>query len=460
MTNFSGRGQNRTILSLTLAVSSLACKPPPAVDDAGSETAGDGDGDPTGDGDGDPTGDGDGDPTGDGDGDPTGDGDGDPTGDGDGDPSGCAGALDILLVVDNSGTMGEAQARLAASMAGLIDPLDAAGVDWRIGVTTTDNGNPWCPPGQTTPEAGNLVLSSCKSRLGDFNFNNGQIDASDLACNDVCEFANVAIAPTTTEVDDTPAPRRWVERIDGVSNLADDLDPAAALACLVPMGINGCGFEQQLESGYLALVRAQNADEMNYGFLRSDASLLVIIVSDEVDCSYNKGWSEIFEPDGNKVFWSDPNSQFPTSAVCWNAGVECVGDPSSYASCDPADFDVNAESAASDADAVLHPVGRYDALLDGLEAQLQALDPTAAVQLSVIGGAAGDGTLVYAASPDSNFQNSFGIGPGCSAGDMEALPPVRMREVVEHSGGQLQSICADSYAGTLGKLVEPFTACP
>ncbi|KIG14243.1 Multiple EGF-like-domain protein 3 precursor [Enhygromyxa salina] len=68
----------------------LAC-PSSEVDNADTETSGDGDGDgdPSGDGDGDgdPSGDGDGDPSGDGDGDPSGDGDGDgdPSGDGDGD---------------------------------------------------------------------------------------------------------------------------------------------------------------------------------------------------------------------------------------------------------------------------------------------------------------------------------------------------------------------------------------
>ena len=442
--------------AVTFAVGAGACTKPPISDEAGTET-GDGDGDPTGDGDGD------GDPTGDGDGAPTGDGDGDPTGDGDGDDNPtCAAALDILLVVDNSGSMGEAQARLATSMSGLIDPLDAAGVDWRIGVTTTDNGNPWCPSGLTTPEAGNLVLSSCKQRIVDFLFNNGEVDATDLACNDVCALGDIAITPTSTEVDPNEEPRRWIERIGGVSNLAENLDPAEALGCLVPMGINGCGFESQLESGYLALLRAQNADESNYGFIRSTASLLVIIISDEVDCSYNKNYAEIFEQDGSKVFWSDPNSPFPTSALCWNAGVACTGDPGAYDSCDPVNRDVNGSSGVSDDEAVLHPISRYAGLLAGLEDQLQDLNPDAITQLSVIAGADTNGGLVYADAEDPNFQNSFGIGPGCTSGDgiITGLPPVRMREVSALSGGQVQSVCAAGYAAALGELVAPFTSCP
>jgi hypothetical protein len=83
-------------VALLLTVPALqGCKTDPPTDEAGTETAGDGDGDPgdgdgdPGDGDGDQTGDGDGDQTGDGDGDQTGDGDGDQTGDGDGDPAEC-----------------------------------------------------------------------------------------------------------------------------------------------------------------------------------------------------------------------------------------------------------------------------------------------------------------------------------------------------------------------------------
>jgi hypothetical protein len=460
-----------TSLAVAGAISAVACQPPEPSGDTNigttdsGESSGDGDptGDGDGDGDGDPTGDGDGDgdPTGDGDGDgdPTGDGDGDPgDGDGDGDPA-CVSALDIVFVVDNSGTMGTIQARLASSISGLIDPLDAAGVDWRIGITTSDNGNPWCQNGVTTPEAGRMVLVPCKQRLQEFLFNNGMVDATDLACNDVCSLDAdwSGVTPTTTQLDPNPAPRPWVEKIDGVTNLADDVDPVAALGCLLPMGINGCGFEQQLESAYLALRRAENVAEDNYGFLRSDASLLVVIVSDEVDCSHDPVYSEIFDQDGNKAFWSDPASPFPTSAVCWNAGVECIGDPSAYDSCDPTNKDVDGNLGVADADAVLRPLSRYLDLLEGLEIQLQALDPNATVRVSILGGVGLDGTPTYAAAlNDPDFQTSFGIGPGCTSPGINGLPPVRMRHVSAQTGGTSRSVCADEYASALTEIVEPF----
>ncbi len=61
--------------------------------------------------------------------------------------------VDIIFVIDNSGSMGDEQAMIAANLDALVDTLDGAQppVDYRIAVTTTDNGNPWCQG--TGPEA-------------------------------------------------------------------------------------------------------------------------------------------------------------------------------------------------------------------------------------------------------------------------------------------------------------------
>jgi hypothetical protein len=399
-----------------------------------------------------------------------GDGDGDPshedTGDGDGDTGepgpidgdGCQEALDILLVIDNSGSMGEEQALLAQSLVQqLLAPLDLGGIDWRLAITTTDNGNPWCPVGSTTPEAGAFVLSSCNERLDDFLFNNGEVDMQDLACNSICSYApgKLHALPTTTAEDPDPKPRPWLERINGVSNLPLDADPVAAALCLVPQGINGCGFEQPLESMALALRRAEDPGTPESGFLRDEAGLLVIIVSDEEDCSYNKDHAEIFEPEGNKAFWSDPTASFPTSAVCWNAGTTCTGDPSGYDDCTSIHYDVNGDPTVIPDLAVLHPVSEYTDLLSSIEQQKRALDPGADVSVLVISGVGIDGQLHYAdvGDTDPEFQNSFGIGPGCTAPPpmgvdypITAVPPVRMREVgAALTSEPLASICAPSF---------------
>jgi hypothetical protein len=431
--------------------------------DAGDSTSDD-DGD-SGDGDGD-TESGDGD-TGDGDGEP-GDGDGDPGNPTPTDGDGCQTALDVLLILDNSGSMGEEQALMASALIEpLLGPLDDTGVDWRLAVTTTDVGNPWCPPGNTTPEQGAFKFSSCNERLEDFLFNNGEVDVTDVACNSLCPYApgKLHALPTTTAEDQVAKPRPWIERIGGVSNLPEDVDPVSAALCIVPQGINGCGFEQPLEALDLAVQRTEDPMSPEYGFLREDASLLVIFVTDEEDCSWAN--ESIFMQDGAKTFWSDQSAAFPTSAVCWNAGTRCIGDPSGYDDCVSANYDEFGNEVPHDM-AVLEPVTGYMNTLLDIEEAKRTLDPGADVSVLVIGGLGLDGQLHYAdvGMVDPQFQDSFGIGPGCvvevpDGEPVTAVPPVRLREVGAALSTQpLASICAPSFVDSLaGAYDQLFGAC-
>jgi hypothetical protein len=376
--------------------------------------------------------------------------------------------VDILFVIDNSGSMGEEQAILANNFGSFIEVLEAEDVEanYRIGVTTSDNGNPWCPQGAYTPEAGNLVLSSCKTRLNDFLFNNGAIDVQDLACNDICNLdaAALEILPTTTDYDSTPKPRPWLENIEGKKNIPESTSTVDAFKCFGPQGINGCGFESQLESMYLSLSRAQTVDEDEYGFLRANAILAIVFVTDEADCSYNKSYSSIFEQDGKKTFWSDPTASFPTSAVCWNAGVECEGDPSGYTSCEPVNKDTDGTVGVSDSEAVLHPMSRYIGLLDGLEQEKQAFNADQELIIALIGGVDSMGDVHYGdiGNIDPDFQDNFGIGPGCTAppppgsiDPVEAVPPVRLKAVVdEFTEGNMFSICEPDYSAALAAIAK------
>jgi hypothetical protein len=364
--------------------------------------------------------------------------------------------VDILFVIDNSESMGPAQANLANNIGAFIATLEANDLNYRIGITTTDNGNPWCSG--TTPEGGNLVLSSCKDRIDDFGFDDRRADASDIACNDICKLDAQAleILPTTIEQQLEAAPRPWLERIAGQQNLPATTDMTEALKCFVPQGIDGCGFESPLESMYLGLLRAQTHSEASYGFLRYGATLAVIFVTDEADCSYNKAFSEVFDPDGDKLFWSDPTLPYPTSALCWNAGVSCTGDPSGYDSCDSINKDVFGNVGVADEDAVLHPMSRYLGQLDGLQ------DWGQEIVVGLIGGVGTDGVPIYRDALDPAFQTSFGMGPGCEAANpndpddvIQAVPPVRLRELVDaFTPGNMFSICAPDYTDALTSIAE------
>lgn len=376
--------------------------------------------------------------------------------------------IDILFVVDNSGSMGAIQGRLAANVGTLIEVLEADEVDanYRIGITTTDSGNPWCPDDVSTPEYGNLVLSSCLNRQEEFYFVEWGPE-SDLACADICTLtdAELEILPTTTHLDDTPQPRPWLERIDGQQNIPASTSMADAFRCFGPQGMRGCGFESTLESMNLALERSMMPDQASYGFLRPEAMLAVVILTDEADCSHNDDYAQIFEEAGGKVFWSDPSDEFPTSAVCWNAGVECVGDPSNYEACTAVNKSVDGQLGVDDDEAVLHPMSRYHDLLNELEQDKKQVRADNEIIVILIGGVGQDGVPVYAdvGGTDPNHQHNFGIGPGCTApprpGSTEpvtAVPPVRMAELVDaFSPGSMFSVCADDYSPAFEAIVAP-----
>lgn len=347
--------------------------------------------------------------------------------------------VDLLFVVDNSASMAGAQQTLATAIPQLVDAFETAGINYRIGITTTDNGNPWCAG--TTPEGGSLVLSSCRSRLSEFD--NPVGTSEQAACLDVCPLETLDVIPTTTASDPSPTPRPWIEVTGGVSNIAN-ASPTEALACALPQGVAGCGFEQPLESAYRALLRTNDDNDPGFGFLRASAVLGVVVITDEADCSHSLDHETIFLPEGDRTFWSDPAAGAPTSAVCWNAGVACSG-----SSCNSVNLDEVGNMTDPD-NAVMRPVSRYVELLQEFEDQKQQIVPDQQVVFAVIGGVGSDGSVTYADGSDPQYLEDYGIGPGCTSADLgAAVPPVRMREVAEAmlvgDEQSLFSVCAADY---------------
>jgi hypothetical protein len=373
--------------------------------------------------------------------------------------------VDILFVIDNSGSMAEEQALLSANFASFINKLEdpAVRANYRIGITTTDvGGNPRCP--NTTPENGNLVLSSCVDRAGNGEFESNDDDFS-FACNDFCDKADadLGIKPTKIEGSDEAAPRKWLENIEGDINVEGVSSMVEAFQCYGPQGVAGCGFESHLESMYLALAKAKDKkSQQNYGFLRERAILSVVFITDEADCSFNPDAKEIFTT--NKVFWDDPETDVaPSSAACWNAGVACSG-----SECHAENYDLDGNPGASDEDAVLQPISKYVDFLQGLENTKKTFDAKQEVLVSLIAGVPvgyerGEAEIPYAPALDPEYQSLFGIGPGCIIGDpadpeTDAVPPVREREFAEafevNDARNLYSICQDDYSAALQAIAD------
>ena len=352
--------------------------------------------------------------------------------------------VDVLFVVDDTSVASQTAA--LELVPGLLERLDANLVDYRVAVTTTDAGNPECA---SAPEAGALVLSSCRERLADFEL--GAEDARPL-CLDRCALAELSTVALASEAE----PRPWIVGGPGPSNLPAGVSAREALDCVLPQGVAGCGFEQPLESLHAALDRAEDPLDPSFGFVRPDAHLLVVIVTDEGDCSHNPAAADIFSPDGDKQFWSDPSAAAPSSAVCWNAGVACSGDPSGYDDCQPADLGPDGAPTADPDAAVLRPVDRYVERVRSLAASKRAVADELAVVVAVVAGVDPEDRNVVHYASDPAFDGEYGIGPGCaSAAGFTAQPPARLFALIERLDdgySDVYSICEAGVAAAVSEF--------
>jgi hypothetical protein len=157
--------------------------------------------------------------------------------------------MDIVFVVDDSGSMSEEQSNLAANFPGFFDVIDnhvnSDGVptDYRIAVTTTGRDVDYTmklPP----PFDVEMPMSESGDN-GAFRTTSGMTNA-------------------------------WIER--------GDTDPQGKFQSLAQVGTGGPSLEMPLYSLQLAFTERVN-DGSNSGFLRDDALLAVVVLTDEDDCS-------------------------------------------------------------------------------------------------------------------------------------------------------------------------------
>ncbi len=156
--------------------------------------------------------------------------------------------VDILFVIDNSCSMETEQASLAANFNSFIAAAEQQDLNYRIGVISTDMTG--CPyPAQTHRPAG-LAQGACGY------------------------FADGAGARTGG-----PRHPDW-RMIDP----GEQPSVAEAFSAVATQGTGGSGIEKGLEAAYAAL-SSPRITHWNRGFLRRDAYLALIFISDEDDHS-------------------------------------------------------------------------------------------------------------------------------------------------------------------------------
>jgi hypothetical protein len=197
--------------------------------------------------------------------------------------------IDILFVIDNSGSMAEEQASLTANFSRFINVLqniDGGLPNVHIGVVSSDLG------------AGPFNIAGCTGS-GD----NGTLQSAPRVPG--CS------PPSGAFIRDVAMP-------DGTRSTNYTGTLADTFTCIARLGINGCGFEQHLESMRRAL---NGSNPANAGFLRPSAFLAVILIADEDDCSAEN--TAMFDTSQNSV--TDPLGPL-ASYRCTEFGVVCDPD--------------------------------------------------------------------------------------------------------------------------------------
>jgi hypothetical protein len=182
--------------------------------------------------------------------------------------------VDILFMVDNSPSMSPKQVALKAAFPSLVSVIKNVPADYHIGVVTSDLG------------AGMFTINRGQCHPGG---DGAQLQAKGAAADPTCGTlgGGLNFIQYNELVKDAMG--------NPTSNLPTGQDLATTFGCMASVGDLGCGFESQLESVYKAL---HDNIPTNTGFLRDDAILVVVWLTDEDDdCSADPA-SDLLDPSG------------------------------------------------------------------------------------------------------------------------------------------------------------------
>ncbi|HEY4184477.1 MAG TPA: hypothetical protein VGP07_05375 [Polyangia bacterium] len=213
--------------------------------------------------------------------------------------------LDLLFMVDDSPSMAPLQAKMSQQlgnfMDALADPATGRLPDLHVAVVSSSfGGGKW----------GNVNQCGADSHPGDDGgkFQQGPGGAGSGSCAMLHQGQTFLKSGNGT---DTP-------NYDG--------DIRDAFKCMALLGDSGCGFESQFESVYYALYKASKPDDPdNGGFLREEAELAIVMVTNEDDCSVAAN-SLLLDPGINSV--TDPTGLGALQSYrCNEFGHLCHGAP-------------------------------------------------------------------------------------------------------------------------------------
>ncbi|HEY7373904.1 MAG TPA: vWA domain-containing protein [Polyangia bacterium] len=335
--------------------------------------------------------------------------------------------LDVLFMIDNSSSMRLSQTNLLNNFSTFMDVLKnlPGGLpNIHVAVVSSDMG------------AGDGSVAGCSATGGD----NGLFQYT----------ARGTCASTTLQNGAT-----FISNVGGVANYTA-ADLSTVFSCIAALGDTGCGFEHQFASVLRALgADGQPAPAENQGFLRSDALLAIVMVTNEDDCSARPG-IQLYDFNSNMNLTSalGPLSNYR----CNEFGHVCDGAPPPRMA---PNNDVNTtvmlqNCTSSDCDGSLVPVGEFAARIKALKAA-----PASEIVVAAITGPATPYTVHWKAPSIADTSCGQASCPwpeithSCVATDSSfADPAVRVTEAVNAFGvnGFVSSICDANFGTTLQQI--------
>ena len=337
--------------------------------------------------------------------------------------------VDILFMVDNSPGLPQARVGLMQAFPELVKRIEAlalngAPASYHIGVVDSDLG------------AGPFTLNQGQCHPDGDNGQLRTVPASG-ASNVPPACSNLALGNGDSFIE--------YDSATGATNLGS-FDVATAFSCISATGGAGCGFEHQLESVY----RALTTPGLNAGFVRDDALLVIVWLTDEDDCSAPPD-SPLFDPSSTGIAQYGPLHSFR----CTQFGITCDGHP----------LDGSALTSSNCAPATggpLFDVQRYADLFNRPRAAGGVKDSPADVLLvSIIPPASP--VVVQVTQPCADQVNTPScpiLGNVCGPDtSLSANPPVRIHALMSSTANSVEgSICDTDYRPTLDAMADAMAA--
>jgi hypothetical protein len=313
--------------------------------------------------------------------------------------------IDILFVIDNSGSMMEEQVSLAANFPQFINVLQTieGGLpDVHIGIVSTNVGT------------NGVNIGGCSSATRP-NGDDGGLLTNGVAGLQAAYLSDIKLPDGSRD-----------------QNYTGDL--ATVFSQMARLGTNGCGFEQPLESAYRALQPNRNP-----GFYRESAFLAVIFVGDEDDCSASNG-TLFGEPNATVADPLGPRTSFR----CWEFGVQCDNDPN------PRSFGRRTGCRPRNNSPYMKDIQPYVEFFQGLKPD----DPKKVIVAGIIGNVDEQQSSTVEADPD-NAANPA-LGASCTSTSGNAAPGHRLKAFLDSfpERNTTTTICNENLQDAMTQIAE------